>query len=153
MSNGEIVRDLCQTPVITVGRQDRVRDAAERMAQSGVGCVVVEHDRRPVAILTDRDLALAVLCEELDPGATRVEDVMGHAPITISERETLHAAADRIRAARIRRLPVVDDAGVLVGLLSADDLMLHVAGRLSRICEVIQKQVRARGEGELDARD
>lgn len=124
-----------------------MRDAAECMARQGVGCVVVERDRRPIAILTDRDLGLDALCEELDLESARVEDVMGHAPITIFEGEPLRAAAELIRVARVRRLPVVDADGLLIGLLSADDLMLYSAGRLSRLCEVVEAQVAAsRGE-------
>jgi CBS domain-containing protein len=78
---------------------------------------------------------------------------MGHAPITIFEGEALSVAAERIRAARVRRLPVVDADGLLVGLLSADDLMLHTAGRLARICQVIDKQLCAHREGALHAGD
>jgi CBS domain-containing protein len=148
MSNDVVscVGDLCRRPALTVRPSDRLRDAAERMTRAGVGCVVVEREGRPVAVLTDRDLALDVLCAELDADAARVEDVMGHAPITIFEGEPLHAAAERIRAARVRRLPVVDADGMLVGLLAADDLMLHAARRLARVCEVIHKQLSAHRE-------
>jgi CBS domain-containing protein len=123
------------------------------MHQSGVGCVVVERDRRPIAILTDRDLALDALCEDLDVGVALVQDVMGHAPITIFEGEPLHAAVQKIRAERVRRLPVVDASGLLVGLLSADDLLLHAAARLSRLCNVIDTQIAAHPEEARHARD
>jgi CBS domain-containing protein len=138
---------------LTVRPTDSLREAAERMAQAGVGSVIVEQDRRPVAILTDRDLALRALCDGLDVGVVRVEDVMGHAPITLFEGEPLQVAAQTIRAARVRRLPVVDVEGMLVGVVSADDLLLHAAGRLSRLCKVIQKQAPTRNGEHSHARD
>lgn len=147
-----LVGELCRRPALTVRPADRLREAAERMARAGVGCVVVELDQRPVAILTDRDLALDALCNELDVDVARVEQVMGHAPVTIFEGEPLQTAAQTIRAARVRRLPVVDSSGRLVGLISADDLLLHAAGRLSRVCEVIRKQLPAYPEAQ-HARD
>ena len=148
-----LVRDLCRRLVVTVHDSDSLRFAAERMARSGVGCVVVERERRPVAILTDRDLALDALCEDLDVDTTSVKAVMGHAPITIFEGESLQAAAQRIAAARVRRLPIVDAEGLLVGLISADDLMLHTADRLGRIRAVLGQQVCAQLEEEPDAGD
>ena len=149
MSHREVskVGDLCRSPVVTVRASDSLRVAAERMTRAGVGCVVVEHERRPIAILTDRDLALAALCEGLDVEATAVEKVMGRVPITVSENESLQGAAQCIGAARVRRLPVVNIEGLLVGLLSADDLMHHAAERLSRIGAVLGQQLGECPEG------
>lgn len=148
-----MVGEHCQRIVCTVSPDDTLREAAERMQRAGVGCVVVAQDERPVAILTDRDLALEVLCEGLDPDVVHVQAVMGHPPITIDEHEPLHAAARQIRAARVRRLPVVDASGTLVGLIAADDLMLHAADQLAHICQVIRRQIAAPGRplGGVDA--
>ncbi len=151
---GSVVADLCRRPALTVRPSDRLCDAAERMVRAGVGSVIVERDRRPIGLLTDRDLALGALCDALDARVARVEDVMGHAPITIFEGEPLHVATQMIRAAHVRRLPVVDADGLLVGLLSADDLLVHAAGRLSGLCQVIRKQTAtAREEERAHARD
>ncbi len=143
-----LVGDACERRVVTVRPSDRLRDVAERMFREGVGCVVVERAGRPLAVLTDRDLALEALCDDVDAAEACAEDVMGRIPITIFEGSPLSAAAEMIGVARVRRLPVVGADGRLVGLLSADELLLHTAGWLSRICGVIQEQSSAHAQGE-----
>ncbi len=118
-----------------------VREAARRMRDRRVGAlIVVDKRRRPIGILTDRDLALRVLAEGRDPAATRVVDAMTERPVVISEETSTEAALALLstRVPRFRRLPVVDHAGRLAGVFTIDDALARIAAELASIDRVIQ---------------
>ena len=134
------VANYCQSPALTAGREETARAAAERMDKEGVGCLVVVDGARPVGILTDRDLALGILCNRLDAGAVRVGEIASRSPVTIAQDAPLAEAACLIRRHGVRRLPVVNDAGELVGLIAADDLMQLAIGELSGLAVAVRAQ-------------
>jgi len=99
---------------------------------------VVVNAGRPVGMLTDRDVAVEVVAKGLDPDTARVGDVMHKKPITIREDLGIFDAARVFAKTGVRRLPVVTKGGVLVGVITVDDLIMllgnelgHVAGALS----------------------
>jgi CBS domain-containing protein len=127
----------------TVAPEETARAAAQRMEKEGVGCLVVVEDQRPVGILTDRDLALRLLREKLDSGAVRVRELM-HAPVvTVAEDEALDVALRTMRAAAVRRLPLVDAEGRLVGIVTVDDLLRMVTTELGDLAEALRMQLSA----------
>ena len=85
---------------------------------------VVDAEHRVVGILTDRDIVLALGAADARPSDVSVDAVMTRTPRTCRADETVHRALDRMRANRIRRLPVIDDEERLVGLVSIDDIVL-----------------------------
>lgn len=85
---------------------------------------VVEGGGRVVGVLTDRDVALALGADDVRPSERSVADVMTSAPHTCRVDESAHQALSRMRGARVRRLPVVNETGHLVGAISIDDLVL-----------------------------
>ena len=86
--------DLMNTKPVTVRPTETVAAAAKRMRDEGVGCVVVTGPtRKPVGILTDRDIVLAVVAEGRLPEATRVEEVMCRHVISGRATDTLMDAA------------------------------------------------------------
>ena len=74
--------------------------------------------------MTDRDVALALGAADVRPSHLSVDAVMTRTPTTCRVDETVPRALDRMRANRIRRLPVIDDKDRLVGLVSIDDIVL-----------------------------
>jgi CBS domain-containing protein len=84
---------------------------------------VVDGDRRVVGIVTDRDIALALGAADLRPSQLSVSSVMTAEPRMCRVDETAHGALCRMRAARVRRLPVVDERDRLVGVVSIDDIV------------------------------
>jgi CBS domain-containing protein len=98
------------------------------MATQGVGSVIVVRDRRPIGIVTDRDLAVRVLRAGLDAESTPVQEVMTTPVHVVRDVADLAEAAAAMRAARVRRLVVVDAEGRLVGIVSLDDLVRHLGG-------------------------
>lgn len=134
-------RDYCIRKPVTVEPGTTVRDAVRLMEQEGVGCVVVVEQGRPVGMLTDRDAALTVLARRLDARAARVGDVMAQPVQTVDSDAPLGWALSLLRTGRIRRLPVVDESGALVGLLALDDLLRLLATEVGDVAEAIRRQL------------
>jgi CBS domain-containing protein len=129
---------ICTRPVVTASAQMTVDEAARAMRSRNVGALVVVNAGRPVGMLTDRDVAIEVVAKGLDPDTARVGDVMHKKPITIREDLGILDAAKVFAKTGVRRLPVVTKSGVLVGVITVDDLIMllgnelgHVAGALS----------------------
>jgi CBS domain-containing protein len=113
--------------VVTARPQQNLAAVARLMEQHNVGAVVIVEGQRPVGILTDRDLALALGARGMAPD-TPAARVMSTPVTTATYREGIFDLTQAIRETQVRRLPVVDDDGYLVGIVTVDDL-LRVIGR------------------------
>jgi signal-transduction protein with cAMP-binding, CBS, and nucleotidyltransferase domain len=108
------------------------------MKRESVGTlVVVDAERKPVGIVTDRDLALRVVAEGLDPRATTVGEVMTEHPRWVREDTPIEDATARMRDLGVRRVPVVDARGRLVGILSVNDVLELVTEELSHLGRIV----------------
>jgi CBS domain-containing protein len=126
--------------VVTAQRDDSLHHVGELMRDRNVGSVVVCDGERPVGVITDRDLALAVVADGVDAG-----DVAGsHAsrPLVTGEVEMdIEEAVALMIQHRIRRLPVTDDH-VLVGIVTIDDLAVR-AGDLHQAQQITAEVAKA----------
>ena len=143
------IKEICSRSVVTVGRGDSIVLAAQRMREHHVGSVVVAELRDgkpfPVGMLTDRDVAIGVVATGLDPARTPVEAAMRAEVVSVHDSESVACTVSLMRAQGVRRLPVVDGEGVLVGIVSADDLLELFSGELSGIAALVgQGDVRGR---------
>jgi signal-transduction protein with cAMP-binding, CBS, and nucleotidyltransferase domain len=107
------------------------------MEQENVGAVVVTEADRPVGIVTDRDRALAA-CVRGTSSDEHVQSVMTCPVSTISKDEGVYTATQQMMEQAVRRLPVVDQSGGLVGLVSLDDLLLLLSRELQNMAEGIK---------------
>ncbi|MEU9126909.1 CBS domain-containing protein [Kitasatospora sp. NPDC048540] len=123
------VADLMITPPIAVLPTATVRQAARRMDEEAVGCVLVAEDATLHGVLTDRDLVVRALAPGADP-ETPVFEFMSAPAVTVDVTDDLETAYRVLRRTGVRRLPVLDGAR-LVRLLAVDDLFLDVLQRLS----------------------
>jgi CBS domain-containing protein len=126
----------CKTSLEIATPNESVPEAARRMRERRVGALVVVDERdRPIGMLTDRDLAVRVLGEGRDPITTRVADVMTTPAVVVSEEASIEEALAVMnkRAPRCRRLPVVNGAGRLVGIVTLDDALVMLARQLQSI--------------------
>ena len=119
------VREVMQTPVETIGPDRPVREAASRLIEDDIGSLVVCEDADPVGILTDIDVTELISAGE-DPETTTVRERMSTPLVTVSADAAIEAAAERIREHVIKRLPVVDDGGEVVGIVTTTDLSNYV---------------------------
>lgn len=115
------VRDAMTTNVLTAGPNMTVARAAKLMAERGVGSIVVVKGKKPVGILTERDLLMKVLGPDLKPSRIKVGKIMSSPLTTVGPDTDITEAARLMAKNRIRRLPVVE-RGNLVGILSASDI-------------------------------
>lgn len=117
-------------------------DVARKMQQENVGAIVVVRDDRPLGIITDRDLALAVCVRGTSPDE-RVQNVMTCPVSTIREDEGILDATRQMMEMAVRRLPVVDQFERLKGLVSLDDLLFLLSRELNNLSEGIRAEVSA----------
>jgi CBS domain-containing protein len=118
------VGDIMTRPPRTLDVTASVMDAATLMREGDFGDVVVLEEGRLCGILTDRDIVVRVLATGDDPCSIRVGDVCSRVLTTVSESDGISDAVRLIRAKAVRRLPVLDDDGKLVGIVSLGDLAL-----------------------------
>jgi len=132
---------ICLREVHLADGAESVADAARRMRDRGVGTlVVVDEAGKPVGLLTDRDITLRVVASGGDPQATSVGDVMTERPKTVHENTPIESALALMRSGAFRRLPVVDDRGVVVGIVSIDDVLGLLAEELALIGGLFARQ-------------
>lgn len=117
------VRELMTSDVQVCGPRDDLNRAAQIMWDHDCGVVpVVDAERRPIGMLTDRDVCMAAYTQGKLLGAIHVEEVMSREVQACGPDDPVADAEAAMRERRVRRLPVVDAAGKLVGILSLNDI-------------------------------
>lgn len=138
------IGEICNRDVVTVQRNDTVLQAAKLMRQHHVGdlLAVEERDGRriPVGIVTDRDLVVEIVAPELDSTVITVGDIMVTKLVTVKESSGVFEAIQCMRKKGIRRLPVVDDNGSLVGIVTLDGLLALMANELSALGPLVKRE-------------
>ena len=139
-----VVGDICSKNVVVVFRNDTTADACRLMRENHIGSVVVVDDNRrnaPVGVITDRDVAVGVVALGLDPETTLVDAVMRPGIVAVAETASVPDAIALMRDQGVRRLPVVDRGGRLVGLVAADDLLDRLAGEISDLAVIVSRGI------------
>lgn len=132
------IAKFCRREVRQVEPEEKVSAAAARMRRYDVGTLmVVDSERKPIGIVTDRDLALRVLGEGRDPDRTRVSDVMTSYPSTLDLETPTEVALSTMQRLGVRRMPVVGPRGELAGMVSVDDLLAVLVPQLSDLSKVL----------------
>ena len=121
--------------VVTAEPDASIRKVTFLMRDRGVGAVVVVNGKgKPVGIVTDRDVALALAVDEKDPDVP-VSEIMPGEIVTIGENEGIFNATQYIFGYQVRRLPIVDSDGKLIGIVTMDDLLSLLARELGNLTE------------------
>ena len=136
------VRALCNHNVATIDRNAGVVDAAALMREEHVGDLIVVEERAgrrvPIGILTDRDIVVAVVAKRVAASSVTVGDAMSAELLTVHEDNGVEHALREMRRCGVRRAPVVDGSGSLVGVLSIDDVIDHLSVQLGHIANIIR---------------
>lgn len=121
------VADLMTEPVLTVERDERPGDVARALMDAGIkSVVVIDEDCYPIGILTSTDY-VALTADGVDPYDTTVGAEMTDGIVTVSHDESVPAAALKMNDHDIGHLPVVNDQGETVGILTGTDLTGYLA--------------------------
>lgn len=131
------VRDVMVSPAIEIRAGESCQKAAELMRYYKTGALVVTDDEHILeGIVTDRDLAVRCMALGGDPSVEAVGDFCDLNPSSIRPDEDLEQAAEIMRTAGVRRLPVVEDTNRVVGMLSLDDIALDLKRYFDAFAEV-----------------
>ena len=138
------VGGLCSRPAVSAAASATLSEVAELMRNRSVGAVVITKAPRDrpeaVGIITDRDIVQAQLDHVADLSRLSAEQVMTREPLELNEQDSVEEAIHRMRARGVRRAPVIGPSGALVGLVSTDDLLAHVASELVGLARVLEKR-------------
>lgn len=118
------VGEFMTTRLVTMDANDTLTAAAQEMRDSAIGDVIVTDGDDVVGIVTDRDIAVRGVAEEMDPASTPLRRVITSDVVTVSQYDDAVAAADLMRTYGVRRLPVIEE-GRLIGLVSIGDLAVE----------------------------
>lgn len=135
---------VCNREVVIVDRGESIHDAARLMRKHHVGDVVVvegkDGHKRPVGILTDRDIVIELIAAGVDLDALTISDAMSFDLFTLNENDDLIDSIERMQKQGVRRAPVVGDRGALVGILAVDDVIDLLARQLSAVANLIGRE-------------
>ncbi|NWG86840.1 MAG: CBS domain-containing protein [Hydrogenophilaceae bacterium] len=134
---------VCNREVVIAERSMDVPEAARLMRQYHVGTLIVVEDvegqRRPVGIVTDRDIAIEVVAAGVSPDGLTVGDIMGAELATVRETEGVFDTIRYMHSRGVRRVPVVDNGGWLVGIVTLDDLFELLAEEINEMAGLISR--------------
>lgn len=138
-----LLKEVCVLDVVCCGRSTGIIEAARMMRKHHAGDLIVvddpNGDRVPVGILTDRDIVVEVLANELDPTKTTVAQVMSSKLVIAEGSEDTSVAVERMHLHGVRRLPVVGRSGGLIGVFTLDDALKLHAARAAEFVDIAAK--------------
>jgi signal-transduction protein with cAMP-binding, CBS, and nucleotidyltransferase domain len=136
------VGHIASRVVVVAQRETPILSIAQLMRDNHVGAVIIIEDEpplnRPIGIITDRDLVIEVLALELDYRAFTAGDIMTANPTTVRETDAVFDAFEQMQRSAVRRLPVVDATGRLVGIVAFDDLVELLAQELEELAKTVR---------------
>jgi len=136
--------ELCNREVVTTTPDMSIQEAARLMRDNHVGCLIVVREQdgqvEPAGILTDRDIVIELIAKDVPIEEVTVGDVMSFAVLKVTESETVFETAQRMRSRGVRRVPVINTTGALVGVLALDDILSLLGEELSLLSKLTQRE-------------
>jgi len=134
------IRDVMTSEPRTVTADSTVAEAARLMRDEDTGIAPITEGERLVGVVTDRDIAIAVVAEGKDPQSTKVTEISASKLVTVDPQQDLDEALRLMAQHQVRRLPVVEEDGKLVGILAQADVARHAdASRTGEVVEEISE--------------
>ena len=141
----------CSRVVIYIYSHETPLDAARLMREQHVGDVVIVSDpdsggsgngagKIPQGIITDRDIAIEIVAEEVGPTEVTALDVCRKKLVVVREDDSVFDCIDILKREGVRRAPVVDEQGLLVGIISLDDMIEILAEQFSNLADLVGYQ-------------
>lgn len=131
------IRDIvANRPAPTVAPQDSIREAARRLDRHGVGALAVLEDGRVVGLVSERDIIRKCISQDLSPDTTSVAQAMTPDPVTVQADQGLADAIHHMEGGHFRHLPVLDESGACIGLLSIRDIPAEYRMMVERFREM-----------------
>ena len=119
---GKSVQDLMTRNPCSIDADKSVAYAAKMLRDEDVGLAPIVEGDRLVGTVTDRDIAIRVVAEGKDPESTKVKDIASINLVTVDPQQGLDEALKLMAKHQVRRLPVTEEGGRLVGLVAQADI-------------------------------
>ena len=137
--------EICNRSVVVAPKTEMVVDAAKRMRTSHVGDLVIVENRRgrhvPIGVVTDRDIVVGALaCDPDHIGTLLISDMMNPELVTAQEQESIETGLKKMQEHGVRRLPIVDGAGTLVGIVTMDDVLQYLTNQQNQMVALISRE-------------
>ena len=135
------VGEYCNREVVITDRDTTILEAAKLMRRHHVGSLIVVDEKKgrrvPVGILTDRDIVVELLAVDVDLKKISVGDAMSYDLVTVTEEDDIMETVEKMRGWGVRRLPVLDHEGAIVGLLAVDDMIELIAEQMNNLAKLV----------------
>ena len=149
------IGNFCNRNVVCATSDATIVEAAHLMRSNHVGDVIIvdEADREePIGIVTDRDIVVEVIAAGLEPNVVKLGDLLLRPLVTVDERTGYAETIRVMKANGVRRMPVVNQSGVLVGIITLDDVLHQLAIPLAELSELALRERRHEIKHENDLR-
>lgn len=138
------IGEICNRQVVFAARGATVKQAAQLMREYHVGTLVIADDmdgsRTPCGIVTDRDIVVGVVAKELDPDTLKASDIMGTELVTALDTDGVAETIELMRSKGVRRVPVIDARGTLVGIVTFDDILELLAEEMQGLARMVSRE-------------
>ncbi len=138
--------EFCNREVAFIEKSASVAEAAMVMREQHVGSVVVVDEANgvtgPIGMLTDRDIVIEFVTQGVAPEDVEAGDAVGPELVTVNEETALYETIELMLRHGVRRVPVVDSDGALVGLFASDDALELLTEQLQHLTSLVSKQRR-----------
>jgi CBS domain-containing protein len=131
-------KEIMTQNVETVAPDMTLKECAEKMKRRNVGILPVVEGKKPIGVVTDRDITLRAVAEGADVNKTKVRDVMTREPYIVYEDQTINEACELMERNKIRRLIVLNREGALAGVLTLNDVTVK-GKETRRSAQVLRK--------------
>ena len=122
--------------VLVLSTSSKVREAAEVMANANVGSVIIMNKGKAVGIITERDIVRKVVGVKKDPSKVILNKIMSQPLRVIKADSSIGTAALAMRKYKIKKLPVIDKKGMLIGMITETDIISVYPGLVDVLIEV-----------------
>lgn len=130
--------------LVMVSQDANLEDVANLMREKNVGSVIVVEDKDtnpvPTGIITDRDMVTRLIAKDVNLDEVSVKDVASSPLVVIKDSQGLQQSLEAMENKGVRRAPVVDREGKLVGIISIDDILVGMIDKLESLASIIKRQ-------------
>ncbi|MFM8313660.1 MAG: CBS domain-containing protein [Deltaproteobacteria bacterium] len=131
------ISQYMETKVICCPPNATLSQTAKLMKTNNVGAIIVQKNGKPQGMVTDRDLTIKAMALGKNIDSTLVSEVMTRPVISAKAQEGVYEVISKMKKAKIRRMPVVDDSGKVVGIISFGDIVGLLSDEFSHLSQAV----------------
>lgn len=135
------VSEVMTTDLITLNPNASVKEAALMMKKFNIGAILISRDKKLAGIITDRDIVMRLVAENINSSESELKDFMTQSPVNISPDTDIHLAASIMAEHQIRRLPVVQNEQLL-GIVTLGDLAVEATQEAEHVLHNVSRPIR-----------